>query len=211
MGEAARSGRHPALPSVVLVPALGQSWAGQPARAWAVFGPGPCPAVPGAVSSREGLSQRHRAGAGSCVAPCSVPGAASAPTPLPAPVNCRVSFLLPCPGTQCIHSYSFCLLWKLLYRSNISHGEETAVLRSCKAQDSVFSWALGAQKHDMPCWVPGRWHGPGQYPCPRHSESRPVTAAWLLTASQPREQRSGKAQLWLGWHSSRTKGTICFL
>lgn len=60
MGEAARSGRHPALPSAVLSLPSARSWAGQAARARTVARPGLCPAVPSAVSPRQGLAQRHR-------------------------------------------------------------------------------------------------------------------------------------------------------
>lgn len=159
-----------------------------------MFRPGLCPAAPRAVSSREGPSQRHRASAGGHVAPCTMLGAGSAPTPLPAPVNCTVGFLLPCPGVQCIHCYC-CLLPPLKITLSFKHQPQrgTAVLCSCKAQDSVFSWALNAQKRDVPCWAPGRWHSLASTRPP--GTPSPVTAAWLLTASEPREHRSGKAQL----------------
>lgn len=112
-----------------------RSWAGQPAGAWAAFRPGLCPAV----SSRAELAQRHRAGL--CRTLQRARGSLSTHTST-TPVNCRVSFLLLFPGAQCIQPYC-CLLptLKSFYCLHISHREETAVLRSCKAQDSVFPWA----------------------------------------------------------------------
>lgn len=144
VGEAARSERHPALPSAVLILALGQElgWAASDSLGSVSAEPVPGCAQSGVQSGRA--VPRHRASAGGRVSPCGMPGPGSAPTPPPAPVNCAVGFLLPCPGVQCVHCYC-CLLPPLKITLSLKHQPQRGKGSLMFMQSPGLSLFMGAE------------------------------------------------------------------
>lgn len=161
-----------------------------------MFRPGLCPAVPRGVSTRKGCPR----GTGLMQKPVSHPAACLGPGLAPAlpsaSVNCSVGFLLPCPRVQCIHCY--CCLFPLKLTSSFKHQSQRGNGSLMFIQSPGTQSFNGRRTHRNAACRAGRPRGgtalAGTRP-PGTPSPGPVTAAWVLAASEPREQRSGKAQL----------------
>lgn len=159
-------------------------------RGCAQLCPEKCPLGKGCPRG-TGLAQEPVSHPAACLGP------GLAPTLPSAPVNCSVGFLLPCPRVQCIHCYC-CLFPPLKITSSFKHQSQRGNGSLMFIQSPGTQSFNGRRTHRNAACRAGRPRGgtalAGTRPSGTPSPG-PVTAAWVLAASEPREQRSGKAQL----------------